>query len=313
MAKVLGFLKGKKAEISVRFESDTEREMKRVGESEVPIFVGSEDVSGRASVITKKSMSHLGIKAEFIGQIELSHARGKPVVFVQEVVDLAGEGSMEGSSVFDFAFEGVEKIHESYNGINARLRYFVRITVGQKYGDIVKESDIWVINYSSAPEDNRGIKMEVGISECLHIEIEYVSTKHNLQDVVIGKIYFLLSRIKVKHMAVSLVRRETVAVGKEHVSERRILSKYEIMDGEPVRGESIPVRIFLGAYPLTPTYHKVENKFSLRYYLSLGIIDAEDRRYFKQHEIVLWRRTEEADEDRRALGAFRSALSKTKS
>merc|ERR1711991_17049 len=133
------------------------------------------------------------------------------------VVDLAGEGSMEGSSVFDFAFEGVEKIHESYNGINARLRYFVRITVGQKYGDIVKESDIWVINYSSAPEDNRGIKMEVGISECLHIEIEYVSTKHNLQDVVIGKIYFLLSRIKVKHMAVSLVRRETVAVGKEHV------------------------------------------------------------------------------------------------
>lgn len=42
------------------------------------------------------------------------------------------------------------------------------------------------------------------------------------------------------------MRRETVATGTDSVSERRILAKFEIMDGEPVRGgrpESSPPAI----------------------------------------------------------------------
>eukprot|EP01052_Picozoa_sp_SAG31_P027899 SAG31_NODE_2649_length_5298_cov_3.570110_3_plen_94_part_00 len=33
----------------------------------------------------------------------------------------------------------------------------------------------------------------------------------------------------------------------------------------------------------------VNNKFSVKYYLNLVLIDEEDRRYFKQQEIQLWR------------------------
>jgi Vacuolar protein sorting-associated protein 26 len=52
------------------------------------------------------------------------------------------------------------------------------------------------------PEINSGIKMEVGIEDCLHIEFEYNRSKYHLKDVVIGKIFFLLVRIKIKHMEV---------------------------------------------------------------------------------------------------------------
>lgn len=82
----------------------------------------------------------------------------------------------------------------------------------------------------------QGIKMEVGIEDCLHIEFEFDKQKYHLQvryflhwshfcwgahsnmciahfqDVILGKIYFLLVRIKIKFMELAVIRRE--AAGK---------------------------------------------------------------------------------------------------
>ncbi len=51
-------------------------------------------------------------------------------------------------------------------------------------------------------------------------------------------------------------------------------------------------RLFLSPYDLTPTYKLVHNKFSVKYYLNLVLVDEEDRRYFKQQEIQLYRQTD---------------------
>lgn len=64
------------------------------------------------------------------------------------------------------------------------------------------------------------------------------------------------------------------------------------MDGAPVKGESIPIRVFLAGYDLTPTMRDINKKFSVRYFLNLVLMDTEDRRYFKQQEITLWRKSE---------------------
>ncbi len=81
-------------------------------------------------------------------------------------------------------------------------------------------------------------------------------------------------------------------------------------------GETIPIRLFLGGFDLTPTFREVNKKYSTRYYLSLVLIDegnaastlicplysfsaltdlihADARRYFKQSEIVLYRQAPE--------------------
>ena len=34
--------------------------------------------------------------------------------------------------------------------------------------------------------------MEVGIEDCLHIEFEYDKARYHMQDVVVGRIHFLL-------------------------------------------------------------------------------------------------------------------------
>ena len=62
-------------------------------------------------------------------------------------------------------------------------------------GKIVHEEGFLVQLATESPETNNAIKMEVGIEDCLHIEFEYNKSKYHLQDVVLGKIFFLLVRL----------------------------------------------------------------------------------------------------------------------
>lgn len=172
--------------------------------------------------------------------------------------------------------------------------------------DVTKEKDLWVHSFRMPPDSNNSIKMEVGIEDCLHIEFEYNKSKYvlpqtptpyrgsrahryHLKDVIVGKIYFLLVRIKIKHMELSIIRRETTGSPPNQYNESETITKFEIMDGAPVRGETIPIRLFLGGFDLTPTFRDVNKRFSVRYYLNLVLIDEENRRYFKQQEITVFR------------------------
>ena len=101
-------------------------------------------------------------------------------------------------------------------------------------------------------------------------------------------------------MELSIIRRETTGAPPNQYNESETITKFEIMDGAPVKGtipcsvnlmhdrdlwlsgETIPIRLFLGGFDLTPTFRDVNKKFSTRYYLNLVLIDEENRRYFKQ-------------------------------
>lgn len=114
-------------------------------------------------------------------------------------------------------------------------------------------------------------------------------------------------------MEIDIIKRETTGMGPNVYHENDTIAKYEIMDGAPVRGEplsvsfflfssqlvakwvseintvcvgtlgeSIPIRLFLAGYEMTPTMRDINKKFSVRYYLNLVLIDEEERRYFKQ-------------------------------
>jgi hypothetical protein len=68
----------------------------------------------------------------------------------------------------------------------------------------------------------------------------------------------------------------------------------------------------LTPFDLTPTYRNIHNKFSLKYYLNLVLVDEEDRRYFKQQEIALWRRESEAKASDRNHTRFEGERKETK-
>lgn len=215
--------------------------------------------------------------------------RGNHYEFLSLGQELAAPGELQHPQAFPFNFKNVEKQYESYNGINVKLRYFVRVTCSRRMADVIREKDIWVYSYRIPPEINSSIKMDVGIEDCLHIEFEYSKSKYHLKDVIVGRIYFLLVRLKIKHMELSIIRRETTGVAPNQYNESETLVRFEvgpvtlfqricaysrqIMDGSPSRGETIPIRLFLGGFDLTPTFREVNKKYSVRYYLSLVLID----------------------------------------
>ncbi|XP_071925278.1 vacuolar protein sorting-associated protein 26A isoform X2 [Coffea arabica] len=243
----------------------------------VPLFQSQENISGKISIepVSGKKVEHNGIKVELLGQI---------------VRELDVPGEIYERKTYPFEFSTVEMPYETYNGVNVRLRYILKVTISRGYaGSIVEYQDFVVRNYGPPPSINNSIKMEVGIEDCLHIEFEYNKSKYHLKDVIIGKIYFLLVRIKIKNMDLEIRRRESTGSGANTHVETETLAKFELMDGAPVRGESIPIRLFLSPYELTPTYRNINNKFSVKYYLNLVLVDEEDRRYFKQQEITMFR------------------------
>ncbi|KAH8102170.1 vacuolar protein sorting-associated protein 26 [Cristinia sonorae] len=284
--------------IDVEIKLDDEEARKFVeikGEKEAmincPLYYDEESVSGQVTVRVRdgKKITHEGIKVEFVGSIELFYDRGHHHEFLSLSQELAAPGELRQAQTFDFLFKKVEKQFESYQGINVKLRYFVRVQITRRVGGVTKERDVWVHSYRMPPDSNNSIKMEVGIEDCLHIEFEYNKSKYHLKDVIVGKIYFLLVRIKIKHMELSIIRRETTGSPPNQYNESETITKFEIMDGAPVRGEMIPIRLFLGGFDLTPTFREVNKKFSTRYYLNLVLIDEENRRYFKQQEITIFR------------------------
>ena len=179
-----------------------------------------------------------------------------------------------------------------------------------------QDHDIIIQKLGVEPNLNERIKMEVGIEDCLHIEFQYKKRCFHLRDCIVGTVNFMLVMIKIEYMELAVIRRETCGDGlannvantgvpgshivgnpntnngNQVLTETQTLTRYEIMDGAPVKGESIPVRLFLAGIPadLTPTFDSTNNRFSVRYFLNLVLVDEEDRRYFKQQEIFLWRK-----------------------
>ncbi|KAJ7480100.1 vacuolar protein sorting-associated protein 26-domain-containing protein [Mycena galericulata] len=302
-------------DVDIKLEGEEQRkqvEMKGEKDKTIscPVYYDGDSVSGQVSIRVRdgKKMQHDGIKVEFVGSIELFYDRGHHHEFLSLSQELAAPGEMRQAQTYDFNFKNVEKQFESYQGINVKLRYFIRVSISRRMADVSKERDLWVHSFRLPADTNATIKMEVGIEDCLHIEFEYNKSKYHLKDVIVGKIYFLLVRIKIKHMELSIIRRETTGSPPNQYNESETITKFEIMDGAPVRGtlhlylsflimsslrlflrETIPIRLFLGGFDLTPTFRDINKKFSTRYYLNLVLIDEENRRYFKQQEITIVR------------------------
>lgn len=303
-----------KAPLDIEIRLDNEQSRKTIdvktpqGRLEkLPIYQDGESVKGSITIRTRdgKKVDHMGIKVQLLGVIETNTDSLISSEFLSLATELASPSQLTHPETYPFEFKNVEKQYESYRGKNARLRYFIKVIVSRKSSsEITREKELWVFQYNSLSNSSDSsqnssqlsknnipttVKMDVGIEDCLHIEFEYLKSRFSLKDVIVGRIFFLLVRLKIKHMELSLIKRETVGLPPNQITDSETLVRFEIMDGAPVKGETIPIRLFLGGFDLTPTYRDVNKKFSTRTYLSLVLIDEDARRYFKQSEIILYR------------------------
>jgi len=66
--------------------------------------------------------------------------------------------------------------------------------------------------------------------------------------------------------------------------------QFELMDGTPDVGETIPIRLYLnGVAGLSPSFTSLHDRLTVGYLLKLMIIDAFGKKYFKEAPITLYR------------------------
>jgi len=133
---------------TVRIPSDDDRQVDKLY-----LFASDQTVGAVVEIILPpniKRLEHNGIRAELIGQIELAYDRGNHYVFCSSSKELTSAGVLTQDTKYNFEFKDEkdnngEKKYESYDGINVRLRYFIRIRISRSYGaSAAKEFDFAV-------------------------------------------------------------------------------------------------------------------------------------------------------------------------
>ena len=124
----------------------------------------------------------------------------------------------------------------------------------------------------------------------LDFEFEFDRNNYHINDCINGKVKFNFIKLIIKILEIQIIRKEFLVSSENVVTNLEVLGKFEIMDGTPKQNDIIPIIMYLKPYDLTPTYTCVNNRFSVKYYLNLLLIDSKGQPYFKQKEIVLWRK-----------------------
>ena len=69
-----------------------------------------------------------------------------------------------------------------------------------------------------------------------------------------GSILFDIVKVMIKKMELNLIRKEIIGIGANANTFSEEISKFEIMDGCPIKKEEIPIWMFLaGVQNLTPS------------------------------------------------------------
>lgn len=257
-----------------------------------------EEVNGCVDISLKgmKKFDHLGIKIELIGRIgiiysEIPSDSSLNTDFLNTNIDLKSAGSIAQDTKYAFSFPRMHKPYETYNGVTAKLRYFVRLSVIRSYApNIIKEQEICIFHYSKPPSLRCVIKREVGYEDYILIEVEMNNYKFHLKDCLKGKVYFINIKIPIRTMEASIVRKEIVGNESEAKEDSSLLSRFEILDGMPGKRDYIPFRMYLANFPLTPSYKTIHNRFSVQYFFQITLFDEHGNKFVKQQPISLWRK-----------------------
>ena len=234
---------------------------------------------------------------EFFGILDFPAGLKPAITFCHLSSSLAAEGKLTGGEIeeFPFEFKRIEISHESFNGRHLQVKYFVKVTVKRGLAVVSSQRAIWVRDFTPNPLiPDPGWQLEVGLEDQLHINFTSPQTRYALDEFIEGELHFSLVNLKIKSADLSIVRREVVGT---QVTDQEVLQRYQIIEGPPARFDTIPFKLPLANLrDLTPSLREIEKVGSLLYFVNLIIYDVDGRRYFKQQEIQLYRRSKGENE-----------------
>lgn len=271
------------------------------------MFLSDDNISGVVELAPKGKLVHQGIVVVLTGVVSVTSDKEEKEEFCRQEKKFQSDGgTLTTVTPLEFDFN-TPKEYESYRGLNAKVQYFVSFRVKRSVMDINFKEEIWIskldpqyqglrdrtadAQYFREKDFSKGVGMEVGVDDMLHIDFKYDKKIFHTKERIVGQVHFKVAKLDLHYGEVGLVRREYIGMEQQQFFESETLQKFEIMDGLPVPGEIVPIRLSLASIPrLTPSYPNVHRKFMVKYFVNLVLVTTEGKRYFKQQEITIYRR-----------------------
>lgn len=254
--------------------------------TKLPLFTQGNPVKGHVSItlLPGKSISHQGIVVSLIG--EFRHPDGSTISpFFTRRQEIVPAGELTSSIETDFTFDNFNFPCPSYYGIGVRAVYHIQIKIIKRLVDIKHEEEFAVVFFTPRPTEMVPVHNEVGIRNILHIEFVFPNNIFDCTECVVGAVYFILVKLRIVHMQLNLYRVEMYNSDETVFKKKTIVQQFEIMDGAPVRGECIPIRIFLSNEDIWPISPFKGCPLKVEHYLRAQLTDENGKGYFKRLKV----------------------------
>lgn len=258
----------------------------RVLRTDLPCYEDGDTIKGTYKITPPpgKNVSHKGIKLELVGEVRKNTNEVVSRIFARSQ-EICPPGDLRAPIKADFAFDNVKFPTGSYIGTHAIVVYSVQIVVVHLMKNYKVEEQFVLLSFDERPESNESLHNEVGIRGVIHMEFIFPHQFVDCTESVVGSIYFILIKLRIVKMALYLYRSETFVGENSYVRNKTCIDHVEIMDGSPVKGDPIPIRLFVSAYNIWPLKNFRGTPLKVEHYLRVQLVDENGKSYYKRLKV----------------------------
>ena len=208
--------------------------------------------------------------------------------FFQKTQCLMAPGDLSKEIDVDFAFQNMNLPTNTYYGTTINIVFGIEARVVHRISDFVVEQQFIALTYDRYPLKTV-IHNEIGMKNILHIEFVFPKQAYDAREVVIGKAFFILVKLRIVEIKMLLYQNEEYDFEGTRIFQKTILRTYEILDGSPVRGDDIPIRIFMGDANIWPYVNFQNSPLKVEQFLRIEMVDENGKSYFKRMRVYFKR------------------------
>ena len=246
------------------------------------IFTSKDKIAGTIKIkpVNWKPIHHQGIKVVILGQNRIK-TDGSLIPFYTCWKLVQKEGDISDETSINFKINVIDFKVPSFYGTNIDARYTIQVKIMINNNEKTIEKPIYLLSIDEMPSEIKPLKAEVGIQDVLHVEFVIQNPLFDCRNVILGKVHFLVVKIRIVNMFIQIMRTEQFNNGIISAKHEKIISQYELLDGMPVRGDWLPIRFYLGNIKAWPFPRKTEKNLEVSYKVRFLLIDDNGKHYFK--------------------------------
>ncbi|KII67697.1 Vacuolar protein sorting-associated protein 26B [Thelohanellus kitauei] len=250
---------------------------------EPPFFADSDSLS--CDITVRLPIHHIPIhqkrlKIKFLGIIT-NLIDGNVTVFSKDVKKIDEPLTITKTRTFNFDFNNVKFPYDTFHGHLFKITYEIFTRLERSNGSMTETKEITA---RSAPVhlsiNNRIKKIAMGLSGVIGVECSLNKEEYDLTDTIVGSVKFLFVNAVIVSARVALIQLERwqhTVLGQENA---RTITDIEILDGDILKGEQVPFRIFLKKLEIPPTCESIESFYSIKYVLRIFVRSTTNHEFF---------------------------------